>query len=45
MWALMPKWFFNINTTPSVQKQTSYLMLGQHAEEALRCLKKAIVSH
>lgn len=39
------KWFFNINTTPSVQKQTSYFVLGQHAEEALRCLKKAIVSH
>lgn len=39
------KWFFSINTTPSVQKQTSYFVLGQHAEEALWCLKKAIVSH
>lgn len=38
------KWFFNINTTP-VQKQTSYFMLGQHAEEALWCLEKTIVSH
>lgn len=30
------KWFFDINTTLSVDKQTSYFILGQHAKEALQ---------